>query len=336
MLLWLEFFLCTAVIVYSGTRLSKYGDIIAEKTGMGGTWIGLVLMASVTSLPELATGVSSVTYAMAPDIAVGNVLGACVVNMLILGLLDTMHRPEPLSTRAHHGHVLSAGFAVLMTSIVGVNLFLTEEVGSLGWIGWYSPVLAAIYFIAMRLLYTFEKRRIAAFIKERAEELKEELKYGDMPARTVYLRYALHAVAVIAAGLFLPGLGGRIAEATGLGQTFVGSIFIAVSTTLPELSVSVAAVRMGSVDLAIGNLFGSNIFNIFILVVDDLLFLDGPLLAAADPHHLITATSAVAMMSVAIIGLTYRAEKKRLLLAWDAAGIVLLYGMNAALLLLLR
>ena len=80
-LLWIALILCTSVIVYAGTRLSKYGDMIAEKTGLGGTWIGVVLLASVTSLPELVTGISSVTYAWVPDIAVGNVIGACVSNL---------------------------------------------------------------------------------------------------------------------------------------------------------------------------------------------------------------------------------------------------------------
>ena len=84
MILWLEFVICMAVIVYSGTKLSIYGDIIAEKTSLGRAWTGLVLMASVTSLPELVTGVSSVTYAGVPDIAVGDVLGSCVSNMLCL------------------------------------------------------------------------------------------------------------------------------------------------------------------------------------------------------------------------------------------------------------
>ena len=82
MILWIGLMLCTSVIVYAGTRLSKYGDMIAEKTGLGGTWIGVVLLASVTSLPELVTGISSVTYAWVPDIAVGNVMGACVFESL--------------------------------------------------------------------------------------------------------------------------------------------------------------------------------------------------------------------------------------------------------------
>lgn len=77
----LGFIVCTAAIVYSGTRLSKYGDIIAEKMGLGRAWVGLVLLASVTSLPELITGISSVTFVVAPDIAVGDVLGSCIFNI---------------------------------------------------------------------------------------------------------------------------------------------------------------------------------------------------------------------------------------------------------------
>ena len=97
-----------------GTRLSKYGDIIAEKTGLGRTWIGVVLMASVTSLPELVTGIGSVTYADVLDIAVGNILGACIFNMVTLSLLDAIYRPMPISAKAHHGHVLSASFGILL------------------------------------------------------------------------------------------------------------------------------------------------------------------------------------------------------------------------------
>jgi len=84
---WLQFVVCAVLIGYTGTKLSRYGDIIAEKTGLGGAWIGLALMATVTSLPELVTGISSVTLADAPDIAVGNVLGACVMNLAMIVIL---------------------------------------------------------------------------------------------------------------------------------------------------------------------------------------------------------------------------------------------------------
>ena len=88
---WLEFSLCAALIAVAGTKLSRYGDIIADKTGLGGAWIGLALMATVTSLPELVTGISSVALVDAPDIAVGNVLGACIINLTMIVILHLLH-----------------------------------------------------------------------------------------------------------------------------------------------------------------------------------------------------------------------------------------------------
>lgn len=332
MLLWLGFLICTSAIVFAGTRLSKYGDIIAEKTGLGRTWIGVVLMASVTSLPELVTGISSVTYAGVPDIAAGDILGSCVFNMLILAILDAMHHPMPISAKAHHGHVLSAGFGIILLSIVVISLFAGNNIPSLGWIGVYTLLFAVIYFIAMRMVYFYEKKQLSEFVKERADELR----YREIPTRTAVLHYVVNAVIVIIAAIFLPKIGEGIAEVTGLGQTFVGNIFIAISTSLPEVVVSVAAVRMDAVDLAIGNLFGSNIFNIFILAIDDLFFIKGPILSFVQVSHAISALSAIAMTAIAVIGLTYRTEKKRLFLAWDSIGIVLVFIINLMLLYAMR
>ena len=141
---------------------------------------------------------------------------------------------------------------------------------------------------------------------------------------------------VIVSAIFLPKIGEGIAATTGLGQTFVGNIFIAISTSLPEVVVSIAAVRMGAVDLAIGNLFGSNIFNIFILALDDIFFTRGAILSFVNRSHMISAMSAIVMTTIAVIGLTYRAEEKRVFIAWDSAGIILVYVINMTLLFMLR
>jgi cation:H+ antiporter len=333
MLLWLSFVICSSVIVYSGSKLSKYGDIIAEKTGLGGAWIGVVLMGFVTSLPELVTGISSVTFAGVPDIAVGNVLGACVFNMLTLALLDAIYRPMPISAKAQRGHVISAAFGVLLLCIVVLSLFLGNRLFSLGWIGLYSLLFVLIYFMAMKLVYSYEKRQQVA---EYIEGLAVESKYEGISMKTAVFRYSMYAVIVIAAAMFLPKIGKGIAEATGLGQIFVGSILVAFSTTLPELTVSISAVKIGAIDMAIGNLFGSNIFNISILAIDDIFFTKGPLLSFVDSTHAVSAVSAIGMTAIAIIGLTYRAEKKRLFMAWDSIGIALMYVMNLMILFVLR
>lgn len=94
------FVICSALILWAGVRLSRYGDIIAQRTGLGGTWIGLILLSTVTSLPELVTGASAIVMFDVPDIAVGDVIGSCMLNLVILALLDVRH-PDPLSARVH-------------------------------------------------------------------------------------------------------------------------------------------------------------------------------------------------------------------------------------------
>jgi cation:H+ antiporter len=336
LLLWSAFLVCTLAILYSGTKLSKYGDIIAEKTGLGRVWIGVVLLAFVTSLPELVTGISSVVVFEAPDIAAGDVFGSCVFNMFIIALLDILERTAPLSSKVRQGHTLSAGFGILLLTIVSINIFLSslpsEVFPSPVWIGVYTPIILFLYIIAMRLIYTYEKKTIAAFVKEHAEELR----YEKVPSRTAYTHFCINALFVVIAASFLPKIGTLIAESTGLGQTFVGNILIAVSTSLPEIVVSVAALKIGAGDMAIGNLFGSNIFNVGILALDDIFFLKGPLLSFIETSHIVSALSAVVMMTIAIVGITYRASKKRLFLSWDALAIVIVYVLNLIALYLLR
>ena len=318
--------------MYSGTRLSKYGDILAEKSGLGRTWIGLVLMASVTSLPELVTGISSVTFAGVPEIAVGDVLGSCVFNLLILALLDALHKPMPISSSVHQGQVLSAGFGILLLMVVAVSYYLTPHIPPIGWIGLYSIINIILYFIAMRMVYFYEKRRVSEFINEMAEELQ----YQEISTKSAILNYLANAILVVIAASFLPGIGEKIAEMTGLGQTFVGSFLIALSTSLPEIVVSVAAIRIGAADMAIGNLFGSNLFNLLLLAIDDLLFFKGPILSHVSPSHIISVYFAVIMTTIAIIGLTYRPKKKRFILSWDAMAILLSYVLYTGLLYAFR
>lgn len=332
MAVWLQFIACAAVILVSGTYLSKYGDIIAEKTGLGRTWIGVVLIASVTSLPELVTGISSVALFALPDIAARNILGACMLNLLMIPVLDFIGGSAPISSRVHQGHILTAGFAILMLAVVSVSALLGTSLPSIGWIGVNSFIFIAIYLLAMRMVFFYEKRRIAEFVKEMAEEVQ----YRHISKSKAYTMFGLNALVIIGAAIYLPHLGEEIAASTGLGETFVGSVFIALSTTLPELVVSVSALTIGAADMAVGNLFGSNVFNIFVLAIDDLFYTSGPLLARVSGNHLVSALCAIAALSIVIIGLTYRADKKPTFFAWDSLAILALYIFNLSVLYMAR
>ncbi|MBX3277554.1 MAG: sodium:calcium antiporter [Acidobacteria bacterium] len=332
MFVWLQFIACTAVILLAGTQLSKYGDVIAEKSGLGRTFIGVVLMASVTSLPELITGVSSVTLFDLPNIAAGDVLGSCMFNILIIALLDFRIGHEPISARAHQGQVLTAACGVMLLGLVSIALLAGANIPSIGWVSLASVGFLLVYLVSMRLVFLYEKKRISEYIEDRIEESQ----YGDISKRRAYSMYAVNAAVVIAAATWLPHLGEQIAEMTGLGKTFVGSIFIALATSLPELVVSFASLRIGAVDMVLGNLFGSNLFNIGILAIDDILYTKGSLLLAVSGSHLVSASAAIAMTGIAIIGLTYRTGRKMLVFAWDSTAILVVYGLATWILYALR
>ncbi len=332
MTLWLQFITCAAVIFVSGICLSKYGDVIAEKTGLGRTWIGVVLMASVTSLPELVTGISSVTMFDVPDIALGDVLGSCMFNILILAMLDFMCGSAPISTKAHQGQVLTASFGMLLLGLVSMSILAAGRMPSIGWVGVSSFGFIAVYCVAMRAVFSYEKKRIVELL----DAVAEEIRYEKISKAKAYGMYGLNAAVTVGAASYLPHLGERIAEITGLGQTFVGNIFIALATSLPEVVVSVAALRIGAVDMAFGNIFGSNLFNIVILAIDDIFYTKGPLLSYISASHLVSASAAIAMTAIAVIGLTYRAGKKVFMFAADSVAIVAVYMAAVSIVYLLR
>ena len=330
---WFEFALCSAAIVFCGFNLSRYGDVLAEKTGLGRAWIGLVLMASVTSLPELITGVSSVALARAPDLALGDVMGSCVFNLAILSLMDMLHGPQPIFSKIEHGHILSAGFGVIMIGFSSVCILGGGLIPSLGGIGLYTPALLVIYGIGIRSVFLFEKKQIAKFV----DEMARVVRYKQITGREAAIKYSLNAAVIVGAATWLPFIGARLATATGLGQTFFGAVFVAMTTSLPELVVSLAALRIGAADMAIANLFGSNMFNIFILAIDDIFYTRGPLLAEVSSTHAVTAFMGILMTGIAIVSLTFRLEKKVVLrLGWDALALIMAYVVNIYLLYALR
>ena len=207
------------------------------------------------------------------------------------------------------------------------------NIPAIGHIGLYSPAIIMIYFIGIRGVFLFERRRIKEFVGEMAQTLR----YEHITTKEAVVKYAINALFIIGAAAWLPFIGNRLAEETGLGRSFVGTVFIAMATTLPELVVSVSALKIGAADMAIANLFGSNMFNIFILAIDDIFYVKGALLSNVSTNHAVTGFMAVLMTGIAIAGLTYRLQRKAFLrLGWDAIAILLAYTVNIYLLYSLR
>jgi cation:H+ antiporter len=180
----------------------------------------------------------------------------------------------------------------------------------------------------MALAFRYEKRGSpAAGIHECPADM-----YKEIPLKKAVVGYVFNAAVVVGSAIFLPRIAEGLAEMTGLGRTFVGTIFIALSTSLPELTVTISSFRLGAVDMAVGNLFGSNLFNLAILALDDLFYVRGPLLGDVEPQHLISVFAIMAMNGLAAAGLIYRSESKRFLMAWESWAIAAVFVLNLFLL----
>ena len=299
---WLRFIICAAVIFFAGSRLSKYGDIIAEKLGLTRAWIGLVLLATITSVPELANSIGAVTYVNAPDLAVGDLFGACLFNMFTLAVLDFLYKQGSVFTEKNKRHLVPLGMAAFIMALAVIGIIFTQKVFSVSvfGIGIFSILIFVSYIIGQRLLFKYEKE---------SGLLATEANYGGASVHSAFIKFFIFALLVIAAGAYLPQVGADIVAATGWGGTFVGSLFLGLATTLPELTVSASALYLGMADIAIGNLIGSNIFNISILFIADLFYRRGPILAHVSMGNSLTAFSVIVMFGIAALALA--AKRKR-------------------------
>lgn len=321
------FLVCAAIIFIAGKRLSYYGDLMAELTGLGKAWIGLILMAAVTSLPELMVGISSTVIVQSADFAVGDIIGSCAFNLGILSMMDIFTPKErPLFSNVSRSHILAAAFGIILVALVGLNLYLDKDIVISQFVGLSSVSFLVVYLIAVKSIFNYQQN------KEGNSAHTHNSKSMSLTLRQVIIRYAFFALIIIVTALALPYFAEHISNATGLGKSFVGTLFLAASTSLPEIAVSLAAIRMGSTDMAVGNLLGSNLFNVLILLLDDLFYTKGHLLKDASDVNLLSVFFVIIMSGVAIIGFIFPSKEKRFVMALDTLTIFCLYVVNMVLL----
>ncbi|HET9744629.1 MAG TPA: hypothetical protein VFP97_02885 [Chitinophagaceae bacterium] len=264
-------------------------------------------MASVTSLPELITGISSVAIVNEPDLAAGDIFGSCVFNLMILSLLDARIK-QPLFSNVKSSHIVAAIFGIILLMVAGMAIYLSNEIPSLLWFSGSTLILIGIYLVAVWGIFHYEQMSITApppsKITQSATRVAE--------LKKVIGGYALNALIVIGTAIFLPWFGKHISLQTGLGNSFFATLFIAAATSLPELVVSFAAVRLGALDMAVGNLLGSNVFNMFILAIDDVFYRHGSLFQAISRSHLLSVFVTIIMTAVVGLGLLFKPKKKQL------------------------
>jgi cation:H+ antiporter len=237
-----------------------------------------------------------------------------------------MNRKAPLYRIATQSHVLSAAWGIVLIGMVGLSLVMAQTpVRMAFWhIGLSSPLFVLGYLMAVRSVFMHEREQLPTLPRDKVD------RYPGVSLRQALARYGLAAVVVVGASVWLPFVGSELAVQMSWHNTFVGTLFVAVATSLPELVVTLSALRMGALDMAVANLLGSNLFDVAIIAIDDALYLPGPILQAVSPLHLSTAVVAMTMNAVVIVALRVRAARRMLgLLGGASLTLLALYLFNA-------
>lgn len=280
---WGKFFLLLLLVYIFGSRAAKSADIIAEKKGLAKAFMGVVFISMITSFPELFTGISAGAVVEAPDIAVGQIMGSCVFNFVIIGLVEVFFRKKRLYKLTGKLNIMPLGFSLLI--IASLTFFLAVRFNfSIFHIGATSVIIFVLYILFMYVVF-----------RERGASGQEEMQYEEKSLPKEMAWFIVSSLVIIGVGFYLPIVGKELAGIMGWTDSFVGVIFLAFVTSFPEFVVSFSLARMGRIDMLLGNIAGSNMFNIGIIFVIDVVYLKGNLLVEASPENVSVGLIAILM-----------------------------------------
>lgn len=295
---WSAVFLASAaVVVRSGLSLSMAGDRLAERTGLGRLWVGTILLAIATSLPELVTSLSAVRLG-APALAGGNVLGANMLNVVVLVSLVSLF-PAVKIGRMTGDQTILVVTALLLTGVVPAMVALGAP-GSVGPVGLGTGLILGGYLAGMAMVYRARSQ------PDGNPPAEGQPSVGPpVSLRRAWLMFGLAAGGVLISAPVLAASADRLADIFGISGSFVGVLAVALVTTMPETSVTWGSLRLGSEEMALGNVYGSCAFNVAILGLAD-LFYGQPIFASLDRSHVVAGAGAVLLMALGLLFLRLR------------------------------
>jgi len=316
MSMWLVFSLSASGIILAGIRLAPFGAALGRHLKIGQGWIGLIFLATLTSIPEMTTTITGASIG-APNIAIGNALGSNLFNVAIVGVLDVLlmrRRPGSFLASVRHYHTISGGTAILLTALAIVGIAWRPGVSILG----IAP-------ISLLILIAYVAGVFLVFRAEKDDENCEKEFAPDLSLAASLAGFVLCGAIIVVSGVFLVRASKEIAVSTGVSASFMGAILVAIVTSLPELSASVGALRIQAHDMVVGNIFGSNMFNILTIFFADAAFRRGSILSALGEgatDQLLVAGCGIILTGIAVVAIGARA--RRHILGIGADSIVLL------------
>lgn len=312
----IQFILSACVVSFAAYKLCQYADVIATESRLGHVLIGGFLLAGATSLPELITTMSAAGLVGAPDMAAGTIFGSNTINLAILVILDLMLGKRSIFRRITGESYIPAIVSIILCLVALGGISLRSHMQIAG-VGIDTLIILVIYMVGAWLIFRTTP-------SDKTSEDDSGISWVAL--RKAVTNFICMAAIVVAAALWLTRTGKIIATNTALGETFVGSIFLAITTSMPEIVASVTAARMGLFNMAVANVFGSNMMNVAILFFADVAYRSStPLLSSVSTEHIFTCILVIALSLTALLGIVHRSRRKLLGLSWEAWAIAIMY-----------
>lgn len=329
----LIFVTAAAIIWIAGTRLVRLVDGIARKTGLGQAFAGMLLLGIINCLPEIAN-VSTASWAGNPTLAVNNLLGSAAINIVLLAVMDSVFGREALTSFvAKPTTLMQATLSILVLSVLVIAITV-GDFPVLG-IGAGSLTVFTASIGAFWLASHYEQRSTWTTTGRQglSSETEEGVSQSTDVALSLFVGKTLAVAAVIfAAGYCLSQTGDALAEQTGLGSGLVGFVFMGIATSMPELSTITTALRMRKYEMAIGEVLGTNLVNLSLVLLADAVFVGGPVINEIGRFESVSALIGIVVTAILLIGLLERRNATFLRMGYDSLAIMVSFGLGLALL----
>jgi cation:H+ antiporter len=338
--LWLNallFAMASSAIWWAGTRLELYADLISKRTGMSQSFTGMVLLATVTSLPELATTVTAVVVLGNAKLAIYNLLGGVAMQTALLAFADLAKPRSGAMTFFTPSFVLIIqGLGLVVLLLLSVAGLIARGLPSVLSVSLW-PVLIVLVYAAL-LYITYRRQGQPRWTPSALDDVPEEIRseYRDTepeaegadrrPVRLVWLIFAGLSLLVLGGGYLATESAEGLARQTGLSDAFVGATLLALATSLPEVSTTFAAIRNERYTVAISNIFGSNAFCVALLILAEVLYRDGTIFDALEPPVVFVPAIGAIMTCIYLWGLLERENRTLGRIGWDSAAALLTYA----------
>lgn len=324
-MVYLYFLIAAAITVAASIKLSQYADVMSEKTAMGGMMVGTLLLAGATSLPEVSTSFSAAAIGNA-DIAVGNMIGSNLFNLFILAAFDFLLRRRKIMEQASRDHIYTSLLGILLTILIILALWLRIDVSILG-VGLDALIIAVSYVAGMVIISKVSQKNPEAALE--TDEAAPDNPSRNLSAKGAITRFVIAALVILGAGTALSISADEIAEITGIGSSFMGSFLVAATTSLPEAISVFIALRLNNVNMAVGAILGSNVFNMIILALSDPVYSAGPILSYVSGANMIIAVGVLIMSLLSLYLLMKRKTASTALYAIPSAVIIVIYFVSS-------